>query len=63
MNCWEFKKCPEDRKKQCPAFPGRGLDCWKVTGTMCMGIEQGTTALKIAFCRSCNFYNKYANKF
>jgi len=64
MNCWDFKKCGEVRGN-CPAYPGYGLDCWKVTGTMCDGgkIEKASKKEKIAFCQSCDFYQTYAHKF
>jgi len=64
MNCWDYQKCKPVNKDNCPAFlQNKGLDCWKVTGTMCKGVEQGTKAQKIAFCSACNFYNTYAHKF
>lgn len=65
MNCWEFKNCPEDTHKACPAYPARGLDCWKVTGTKCEKgkMEKATVHEKIAYCRECGFYVKYASKF
>ncbi|MEW6066272.1 MAG: two-CW domain-containing protein, partial [Bacillota bacterium] len=55
--CWEFLKCPEERKTKCPAFTEkRGSDCWKVPRTLCRGELQGTMAQKIGSCRKCNFY-------
>jgi hypothetical protein len=65
MNCWEFRKCPERTFQSCPAYPDRGLDCWKITGTKCnMGtIEKATINEKIEFCRTCSFYNEYAHKY
>ena len=56
MNCWESKNCPTDRQNGCPAYPNRGTECWKVTGTMCGGVEQGDMGSKIAKCRECNYY-------
>lgn len=41
MDCWEFKNCPEDRRVTCPTYPDNRLDCWRVTGTMCGGVQQG----------------------
>lgn len=65
MNCWEFKNCPSETHQQCPAYPGRGLDCWRVTGTKCeMGkFEKESVTEKIMYCRECDFYKKYAHKF
>jgi methyl-accepting chemotaxis protein len=64
MNCWEYQKCKDNLRQKCPAYTDRrGLDCWKVTGTMCKGIQQNTIQQKIAFCHTCNFYKQFANKF
>ena len=65
MNCWEFKKCFRETREQCPAYPDRGLDCWKITGTKCeKGImEKKTVAEKIIYCRTCDYFKIYANKF
>lgn len=65
MNCWEFQECGDAVRSACPAYPANGLDCWKVTGTMCDGgrIQKATKQEKIAFCSTCNFYKTYANKF
>lgn len=56
MNCWEHRSCPTDRRDSCPAYPGRGTECWKVTGTMCGGVEQGDMTAKITKCRACSYY-------
>ena len=66
MNCWEFKNCPQETYENCPAYPDRGLDCWKVTGTKCDKgkYEMATLKEKIEFCRyKCDFYKTYASKF
>lgn len=65
MNCWDFKRCPEDTYTNCPAYPDKGLDCWKVTGTKCdQGkMELATLIEKIERCRTCDFYEKFAHKF
>jgi hypothetical protein len=66
MNCWEFKKCPEETHKKCPAYPDGGLKCWKVTGTKCDKgkYEKATLEEKILFCRNeCAFYKKFADKY
>ncbi len=65
MNCWEFMKCPEETREACPAYPDKGLDCWKVTGTRCAkGTIQKASALeKVGYCRNCAFYQQFANKF
>ncbi len=65
MNCWEFRRCPEKTFAVCPAYPDKGLDCWKITGTKCnLGrLEKATLNEKIEFCRTCDFYKTYAHKF
>ena len=63
MNCWEFKNCGRDKDGSCPAYPDKGLDCWKVTGTMCGGVEQGDISTKIASCKACDFYINHAHHF
>jgi hypothetical protein len=49
----------------CPSYPKRGLDCWKITGTKCGkgAVEKATANEKIEYCRKCDFYIQYANKF
>ncbi len=65
MNCWDFMKCGQTTFQACPAYPDKGLDCWKVTGTKCAKgtIEKATAAEKIVHCRDCNFYKTYAHKY
>ena len=65
MNCWDFMKCPEETSAKCPAYPDKGLDCWKVTGTKCSQgkVEKATALEKIGHCRTCNFYITFAHKF
>ena len=60
MNCWEFMKCQEATYQVCPAYPDKGLDCWKGTGTK-RALQMATALEKIAHC--CDFYKTYANKF
>ena len=58
MNCWEFMECQKDIFEDCPAYPNRGLDCWKVTGTKCGQGKHEMPSLqeKIQYCRRCAFY-------
>ena len=57
INCWEFKGCPEERQKTCPAHINQdGRKCWLVTGTMCGGVQQGTIRDKLAKCHECDFF-------
>ncbi len=64
MNCWEIMKCSEEARNNCPAYPDKGLDCWKITGTQCSGGKYKKASLleKIIHCRQCEFYEKYASK-
>ena len=53
-NCWTIKKCPPERKKQCPAWEFRaGTLCWFVNGTICEGEVQKDWKQKIKLCRKC----------
>ena len=65
MDCWEFKNCGSDVRDKCPAYPENGLDCWKVTGTMCGQGRYKMATLKeeIEFCRTCDCYLEHAHKF
>jgi hypothetical protein len=35
-----------------------GRACWAVTGTLCGGRVQGTFAMKVLNCQTCEFYGK-----
>ena len=65
MDCWEYKTCGDKERLACPAHPDKGLECWKVTGTMCDNgkIAMATVSEKILHCRTCDFYVNYAVKF
>ncbi len=63
MKCWEFKKCGREKggakEKElgaCPAYPATGNKCARTTGTLCGNKVQGTFAMKLASCMSCDFY-------
>lgn len=52
--CWVIKKCPPDRKKQCPAWEFQaGRLCWFINGTICEGTVQKDWQAKMEICRSC----------
>lgn len=65
MMCWEIVKCAEEVREKCPAYPDNGMDCWKVTGTMCAQgkYEKATLTEKLTHCMNCEFYKQYAHKF
>jgi len=53
-SCWVIKKCPSERKKQCPAweFQAGGL-CWFINGTICEGEVQKNWKEKMKICQRC----------
>lgn len=64
-NCWEVMNCGEECYKECPAYPDRGRECWKVTGTKCSGgaFVKATIAEKIIHCRNnCKYYREYVKR-
>ena len=53
-SCWVIKKCPPDRKKQCPAWEFQaGRLCWFVNGTICEGAVHKDWHEKMKICRTC----------
>jgi hypothetical protein len=55
--CWSIKKCPPERKKQCPAWEYRaGKMCWFINGTICEGEAQNDWKEKMKICRSCSAF-------
>ena len=53
-SCWVMKKCPLERKHQCPAWEFQaGKLCWFITGTICEGEIQQNWEEKMKICRSC----------
>ena len=64
MNCWEFKRCGREQGGEkveefgaCPAYPDGGKTCARIVGTPCYNEVQGTFAMKLVNCVSCNFYS------
>jgi len=53
-SCWVIKKCPSQRKKECPAWEFRaGKLCWFINGTICEGQVHTDWEEKMKICRSC----------
>ena len=53
-NCWEILDCPDERRKQCPAWEfNSGKFCWFINGTICACKTQKNWKDKIAICREC----------
>jgi predicted transcriptional regulator len=52
--CWVVKKCPPQRRKECPAYEyNAGRFCWLVNGTICECKAQKSWKEKMKICRSC----------
>jgi hypothetical protein len=55
--CWQIKDCPQERKKQCPAWEFKtGSLCWFINGTICDGNTYHTWKEKMQVCRTCEVY-------
>ena len=53
-NCWETKRCPERKRKRCPAWEfDAGQLCWFINGTICDSTTKNTWQEKITVCREC----------
>jgi hypothetical protein len=58
--CWTIKKCPPDRKKQCPSWEFHaGRLCWFVNGTICEGTVRKNWREKMKICRSCEVWTPF----
>ena len=57
--CWEILDCPEELRKECPAWEFHSGDlCWFINGTICSGKAHKTWQDKIEECRSCPVFAK-----
>ena len=53
-SCWEVKKCPDERREQCPAWEFQsGKLCWFINGTICECAAQKNWKEKMVICRQC----------
>ena len=58
--CWAVKNCPEDKKKQCPAWEFKaGSMCWFINGNICDGFAHKKWKDKIEICRSCDVFQSF----
>ena len=56
--CWTIKKCPPERKEQCPAWEFKaGKLCWFINGTICECINQDNWQSKMAVCKKCKVFS------
>lgn len=57
--CWVIKKCPPERKKQCPAWEFHaGKLCWFINGTICECSPKENWQKKMEICRTCEVLKK-----
>lgn len=55
--CWNQRFCPEEQRKQCPAWEfSTGDLCWFINGTICDGMIHDSWQDKMELCRSCNVF-------
>src|SRR4030065_22660 len=50
VKCWEMFQC---KKKRCPAYRSRDLNCWLFSGTHCRNEIQGKFIDKMEMCIDC----------
>ncbi len=61
--CWVIKKCPTERKLQCPAWEFQaGKLCWFINGTICECQAQKTWKDKMIVCRKCKVLTDLLDK-
>jgi hypothetical protein len=57
----EVGVCPAAQEVKAHGINGGakgGRACWPIAGTLCGGKVQGTFAMKVQNCQSCDFYTK-----
>lgn len=60
--CWVTRKCPAERKEQCPAWEFQCGDlCWFINGTICAGTVQRDWKKKMRLCRKCKVLQPLVN--
>jgi len=60
--CWTVKSCPENQKKNCPAWEfNAGKLCWFISGTICEGFPRKKWKDKIKVCRECDVFQSALN--
>jgi hypothetical protein len=58
-NCWDFRRCPPEIRKTCPAWEFKaGRLCWFITGTLCRGKQFSNWDRKIFECRKCEVFQE-----
>jgi DNA-binding XRE family transcriptional regulator len=57
-DCWHIRRCPDERKENCPAWEfDAGKLCWFINGTICNGTIHKNWKDKMKLCRSCKIFN------
>jgi DNA-binding XRE family transcriptional regulator len=55
--CWLTRRCPVERRQDCPAWQfDAGHLCWFINGTICEGTPQESWKKKMRICRECEVY-------
>lgn len=58
-DCWELRHCPEEKRRQCPAWEfDSGQFCWFISGTLCDSAACDSWEEKMALCRNCTVVKK-----
>ena len=56
--CWTIKKCPTERREQCPAWEFKaGKLCWFINGTICECVNQNNWQDKMKVCKKCSVFD------
>jgi len=58
--CWDIRKCSEDKQKKCPAWEFKAGDlCWFINGTKCSGEAHNSWEDKMIECKSCKVFKSF----
>lgn len=61
--CWEMFRCPDELRKECPAFNYRSLPCWEIEGTYCKACDREATGNGDGrdVCQYCRVYKRWGH--
>ncbi|MDY6917638.1 MAG: hypothetical protein SVP26_06785 [Chloroflexota bacterium] len=59
--CWEMFRCPDEIKKECPAFVYRSLPCWEIEGTYCKLYDYGAKGDGSDVCQFCRVFKRWGH--
>jgi DNA-binding XRE family transcriptional regulator len=61
--CWKIRGCSPKDRNLCPAWEFQvGNLCWFINGTICQGKSRGKWSQKMAFCKKCEVFISFADK-